>query len=159
MRPDAFWQRIQGVQGIHRRLYESGRGWIIGWLILLLENTGRKTGRRYATPLQYERMDGAYFVGAGRGPKADWYRNILADPRVHVRVSRLEFDCTAEPVTDPARIADFLAYRLKRTPLMVGLMMKLHHLPLRPSRLQLEELARTLAVVRLCPPGRVHGAD
>lgn len=139
------------MQRVHQRLYASGMGWLIGWMILLLEHTGRKSGKLYATPLQYEQMDGDYYVGAGRGPKADWYRNILADPRAHVRVGRLRFDCCAEPVTEPGRIADFLVYRLNHHPLMVGLMMKLHHLPMRPSRVQLEELARSLAVVRLRP--------
>jgi deazaflavin-dependent oxidoreductase (nitroreductase family) len=159
MLPESFWQRIKTVQRIHRRLYDSGRGWIIGWLILLLEHTGRKSGQRYQTPLQYELMDGAYYVGAGRGPKADWYRNILADPHVRVRVSRLAFDCEAEPVTDPSNVADFLAYRLKRRPLMVGLIMRLHHLPMRPSRSQLEALARSLAVVKLCPPSNAFGTS
>jgi len=153
MIPDSFWQRMKNVQRIHQRLYASGRGWIIGWLILLLTHTGRKTGRRYDTPLQYERIDGAYCVGAGRGQKADWFRNVVAHPDVHVRVGRREFECTAEAVTDPERVADFLAYRLKRHPLMIGLMMKFAHgLPMRPNRAQLLGLSRTTALVILRPP-------
>ncbi len=132
--------------------YRRGQGARLGEMVLVLTTTGRKSGLPRKTPLQYEDIDGVITIGSARGAQADWYRNILADPRVHVRVSRLAFDCSAEPVTDPARIADFLAYRLKRKPLLIGLIMRLHHLPLRPSRLQLEELARTLAVVRLCPP-------
>jgi deazaflavin-dependent oxidoreductase (nitroreductase family) len=157
---DDFWIKIRPVQRIHQRLYASGGGWIIGWLIQLLEHTGRKSARRYMTPLQYEKIDGVYYVSAGRGYKADWYRNIMADPHVHVQVSRCAFDCVAEPVIDPTRIADFLAYRLKRRPLMMGLiMMKMHRLPMRPSRTQLEELAKTLAVVTLAPPRSGNVAD
>ncbi len=152
MLPDSFWQRMKTVQTIHKRLYNSGKGWIVGKFILLLTHTGRKTGTRYNTPLQYEKIDGAYCVGAGRGPKADWFRNIQADPHVHVRVDRDEFDCFAEPVTDPERVADFLEYRLKRHPLMIGLMMKFaHHLPMRPSRAQLLEMGKFTPLVILRP--------
>ena len=80
MIPDSFWNRMKNVQNIHRRLYASGKGWIVGKFILLLTHTGRKSGTRYVTLLQYEKVDGAYCVGAGRGPKADWFRNLLADP-------------------------------------------------------------------------------
>jgi deazaflavin-dependent oxidoreductase (nitroreductase family) len=152
MIPDSFWKRMKNVQRIHQRLYASGKGWIIGKFILLLTHTGRKSGTRYVTPLQYEKIDGAYCVGAGRGLKADWFRNILADPHTHVQVGRCEFDCVAEPITDPERAADFLEYRLKHHPLMIGLIMKVaHKLPLRPSRAQLLELGRFTPLVILHP--------
>jgi len=150
---DSFWKRMKNIQRIHQRLYASGKGWIVGGFILLLTHTGRKSGTRYVTPLQYEKIDSAYCVGAGRGPQADWFRNILADPHVHVQVDRCEFDCVAEPVIESERVADFLEYRLKRHPLMIGLMMKFaHHLPMRPSRAQLLELSRSTPLVILRPP-------
>jgi deazaflavin-dependent oxidoreductase (nitroreductase family) len=141
------------IQRIHQHLYDSGKGWIVGRFILLLTHTGRRSGNRYGTPLQYEKIDGAYCVGVGRGPKADWFRNILADPHVHVQVNRCEFDCMAEPVTDPERVADFLEYRLKRHPLMIGMIMKIaHKLPMRPSRAQFLELGKSTPLVILHPP-------
>jgi len=73
---------------------------IVGRFILLLMHTGWKTGIHYVTPLQYEKIDGAFCVGAGRVPRADWFRNILVNPLVHVQVSHFEFDCQAEPITD-----------------------------------------------------------
>jgi deazaflavin-dependent oxidoreductase (nitroreductase family) len=151
MIPDEFWTKIKKVQRIHQQLYASGKGWIIGWLILLLTHTGRKSGKRYVTPLQYEEIDGAYYIGAARGQKADWFRNVKANPNVEVAVGRKVFHALAELVTDPARVADFLEYRLKRHPLMIGLMMKLHKLPMRPSREQFLELSQTTALVILHP--------
>ena len=143
---------MKNVQRIHQRLYASGRGWIIGKFILLLTHTGRKSGTRYVTPLQYEKIKGAYSVGAGRGRKADWFRNIQADPHVHVQVGRILFDCVAEPVTNPDRVADFLEYRLNRHPLMIGLILKFaHHLPMRPIRAQFLELSHSTALVVLRP--------
>lgn len=150
MMPDTFWAKMKNVQTMHKQLYDSGRGWVIGKFILLLTHTGRRSGNRYTTPLQYEKIDGAYYVGAGRGQKADWFRNILVNPHAHVQVGRNEFDCIAEPVTDPDRVADFLEYRLKHHPIMIGLIMKFaHHLPFRPDHLQLLELGKAAAVVIL----------
>ena len=157
--PDEFWERIKPVKRLHLRLYATGYGWVIGRFILLLTHTGRKTGQSYVTPLQYERIDGAYYVGAGRGRRADWFRNALAQPRVHVQVGREAFDCLAEPVIEPERVADFLACRLERHPLMIGLIMKVaHHLPLRPSRTQLLELGLSTALMILRPPRRPASA-
>ena len=153
MIPDSFWKRLKNIQRIHLRLYATGRSWIIGKFILVLAHTGRKSGIRYLTPIQYEKIDEAYYVGAGRGPKADWFRNILADPHVHVQVARFAFDCLAEPVTDPDRVADFLEYRCKRHPLMIGLIMKFaHKLPMHPSRAQFLELSKSTPLVILRPP-------
>ncbi len=151
MIPDEFWTRIKTVQRIHQRLYDSGKGWIVGWLILLLRHTGRKSGRQYATPLQYEKIGDTYCIGAARGSRADWFRNVQANPQVVVSVGRKTFRALAEPVTDPERVADFLAFRLKHHPLMIGLMMKMHHLPMRPGRAQLLELGKTTALVILHP--------
>ncbi len=78
---------------------------------------------------------------------------------MHVRVGRVEFDCEAETVTDPERVADFLEYRLKRHPLMVGLIMKFaHRLPLRPSREQLLELGKSTPLAILRPPQEKVGS-
>jgi deazaflavin-dependent oxidoreductase (nitroreductase family) len=145
---DEFWQRIKSVQRVHRVLYDSGLGWLVGWLILLLRHTGRRSGRRYATPMQYERIGSDYYVGSARGCQADWFRNVRANPQVEIAVGRKVFRALAETVTDPGQVADFLALRLKRHPLMIGLMMKLAHgLPMRPGREQLLELGRSTALV------------
>ena len=151
MIPDKFWAKIKNVQRIHQRLYDSGKGWLVGWLILLLRHTGRKSGKSYATPMQYEKIGDAYYVGSARGQQADWFRNVQANPQVEVSVGRRTFKALAEAVTDSERIADFLAYRLKRHPLMIGLMMKLHRLPMRPSQAQLLELGKTTALVIFRP--------
>ena len=132
-------------------LYGHGFAPLLGRLILLLTTTGRKTGLPRLTPLQYELVDGQYTIGSARGTKADWFRNILADPHVRVRVKSREFAAIAEPVTDPARIAEFLELRLLRHPRMVGMILKSEGLPAKPSHLQLEQYARGLAMVILHP--------
>lgn len=134
-----------------RLLYAIGLGPLIGKVVLLLITIGRKTGKRRITALQYEEIDGVYYLGSARGVKADWFRNIVANPRVEVRVKNCYFAGHAEPVTDPTGIVNFLETRLQRHPRMVGAMMKMHHLPNRPTRAQLEQLAAQLAVIAIRP--------
>ena len=146
------WTKMKNIQKIHRVLYAIGLGPLVGRIILLLTTTGRKSGKKRVTPLQYEKIGDDYFVGAARGLKADWLRNIQSNPQVEVRVGARQFEGQAEVVTDPCRFADFLEVRLARHPRMIGLMMeKVHHLPRRPARAQLEEMAKTEALVIVHP--------
>ncbi len=146
------WSKIKNVQKIHRFLYAIGLGPVIGRIVLLLTTTGRKSGQPRITPLQYEQIDGAYYLGAARGLKADWVRNLQANPNVELRVGAKRVSGLAEVVTDPQRMADFLEVRLQRHPLMIGLIMqKAHGLPKHPSRAQLEKLAENEAVVIVRP--------
>jgi len=142
------WRKIRPARKIHCFLYSVGLGPIIGGIILLLTTTGRKSGQKRVTPLQYEEIDGKFFLGSARGIHADWYKNIAANPRVELRVKNVRFPGTAELVTNPSRIADFLEIRLSRHPFMIGLLMqKMHGLPKKPSREQLEKLASSEAMI------------
>lgn len=132
-------------------LYKLGFGRIYGRLVLLLTTTGRKSGKPHVTPLQYEEIDGAFYIGAARGQQADWFRNIVANPHNVVQVKSRRFRGVAEPITDPVRIADFLALRLQRHPRMVGAILQIAGLPSKPSRAQLEEYASNRAMVVIRP--------
>jgi deazaflavin-dependent oxidoreductase (nitroreductase family) len=130
-----------------RIAYALGLGPIYGRLVLLLTTIGRKSGLPRVTPLQYEEVDGVIYVAAARGQKADWFRNIVANPHVEVRVRNKHFHGLAEPITDPARIADFLELRLERHPRMIGAMFRAQGLPTQPNRTQLEQYAANRAMV------------
>ncbi len=146
------WSKVKNVQKIHRVLYAIGLGPLIGKIILLLTTTGRKSGKKRVTPLQFEKIGEDYYLGAARGLKADWVRNIQANPQVEIRVGAKSFHGVAEVVTDAGRFADFLEVRLARHPRMVGFIMeKAHHLPRRPTREQLMELAKDEAMVIVRP--------
>jgi len=149
---DFNWQRMKYIQKLHRVLYAIGLGPLIGRIILLLTTTGRKSGLKRVTPLQYEEIDGKYYLGSARGLNADWVRNIQANPQVNIRVKSDSFQGHAEIVTDPSRFADFIEVRLERHPLMIGLIMqKVHGLPKEPSREQLEKLAEKEVFVIVTP--------
>ncbi len=51
---------------------------------LVLCHTGRKSGVRRRTPLNYARVGGTIYVTAGFGAVSDWYRNLLASPQVEI---------------------------------------------------------------------------
>ncbi len=134
-----------------RLAYALGLGSLIGRAILLLTTTGRKTGLRRVTPLQYEEIDGLIHIGSARGTEADWYRNIEVNPRVEVKVKNKHFRGHAEPVADPGRVADFLEHRLRNRPRFVGALMKTEGLPPDPTREQLETYAAKRAMVVIHP--------
>jgi deazaflavin-dependent oxidoreductase (nitroreductase family) len=132
-------------------LYRLGLGPLVGRLILLLTTTGRKSGLPRLTALQYEEVDGEFYLGSSRGAKADWYRNIQANPRVQVQVKGRRLEGSAEPVSDPVRVADFIALRLQRHPRLIGMILKSEGLPEKPSRAELEEYARSITLVIVRP--------
>jgi len=127
-----------------------GLGRLYGRFVLLLITTGRRSGLPRVTPLQYEEIDGKFYVASARGDRADWFRNIQANPKVQVKVSSRRLQAYAETVTEPARIADFLEIRLKRHPRMIATLMRSAGLPSRPDREQLEAYAanRAMAILR-----------
>ncbi len=136
-------------------LYTLGLGRLVGRLVLLLTTRGRKTGLPRVTPLQYEEIDGAFYLGSSRGQQADWFRNIVADPHVEIRVKSRRFRGVAETIIDPLRIADFLELRLKRHPKMIGMIFKSDGLPAQPGRAQLEAYAAKLAMVVVRPEAEI----
>ena len=51
---------------------------------LVLVHTGRKSGLRRTTPVNYAEIDGEIYVTAGFGSVTDWYRNLTANPDLEV---------------------------------------------------------------------------
>ena len=56
----------------------------VGGRIMVIRHRGRKSGKEYLTPVNYAIVDGEIYCLAGFGPTCDWYRNIMADPRVQL---------------------------------------------------------------------------
>lgn len=71
-------------------VYRAGFGFVFGRRLLMLEHLGRKSGRsRYVVLEVVDRpAPREYVVVAGFGPRAQWYRNVLAEPRVRVSTGR-----------------------------------------------------------------------
>jgi len=68
-------------------LYRARLGFLMGGRFLMLEHTGRKSGRRRYTVLEvvrHDRQAGTYVVASGWGERADWFRNVIKAPEVTV---------------------------------------------------------------------------
>lgn len=74
----------------------------LGGAMVLVRIRGRKSGLIRETPLNYIVADGAIWVVAGFGPRTEWYRNLLADPRVEAVLPGRILTGTVTEVRAPA---------------------------------------------------------
>jgi deazaflavin-dependent oxidoreductase (nitroreductase family) len=76
-----------------------------------LTTTGRTTGNPHEIEIWFG-VDGAtVYLISGNGPTADWYRNLIADPIVTIRIDGSARRGRARVVTDPAereRVGDLM---------------------------------------------------
>ena len=73
---------------------------------LLLATTGRSTGQARTVPLIYSKTEGGFVVIASRGgtpQHPEWYRNLVADPNVSIRVATNVYDATARTASPDER--------------------------------------------------------
>jgi len=147
--PGVIWRAMRRLNRLVAAKY--GPGFRAYGFVLLLTTSGRKSGLPRTTPLQYENLNGTYYIGSARGLQADWVRNILDNPQVEIQVQGNRFTGMAEVVSDPKRVADFFQLRLERHPLFVGLLMRLEGLPLSYHRPDLERFAAQKAMVVVRP--------
>ena len=121
---------------------------LTGWQ-LLLATTGRKSGLLRSTPLGYLVADGAAWVMAGYGSSTLWYRNLLADPRVEVRLpARAPFAAEATETLDPVVRAQIIP-RLVRSMALPGAMIGC--LPWSAPDERILDLTAWVPLVRLSP--------
>jgi deazaflavin-dependent oxidoreductase (nitroreductase family) len=92
-------------------LYRLKLGWLFGRRLLLLNHTGRVSGKPRQTVLEVAERDGdSYVVASGWGPNAAWYRNVRYTPHVTIQVGTRTIPATAVPL-EPAEGAEvFVRY-------------------------------------------------
>lgn len=81
-------------------LYRARLGILAGPRFIMLEHTGRKSGARRFVVLEVvgRRPPDTYLVVSGFGERAQWFRNIRANPRVRV------YALSRAPASGTARI-------------------------------------------------------
>jgi deazaflavin-dependent oxidoreductase (nitroreductase family) len=82
-------------------LYRIGLGGALGDRLLVLTTTGRRTGRPRTVGLNYARDGRTLYLISGYG-RTDWFRNVLAHPRVRVQVGTDAWPGEARLVVDPS---------------------------------------------------------
>lgn len=68
----------------------------VGGRIMVITHTGRKSGTKYQTPVNYTIFDSDVYCTTM--PGADWCRNIIANPQVAVWLPDGRWDGTAEEI-------------------------------------------------------------
>ena len=88
-------------------MWRLGLGnWVNAWpkvigRIMVITHTGRKTGLKRQTPVNYALVDGQIYCTAGFGSASDWYRNIQSKPEVEVWLPDGWWTGIAEEFNDP----------------------------------------------------------
>jgi deazaflavin-dependent oxidoreductase (nitroreductase family) len=110
-RPTGLFKRI-----LHAPvwLFRTRLGFLLGKRIVMLEHTGRRSGKLRQTPLEVVRRDGdAYTLCSGTGPNADWYRNISAKPATGLWVGSKRYAVDQRFLDDSEAATTFAAYEAK----------------------------------------------
>jgi deazaflavin-dependent oxidoreductase (nitroreductase family) len=78
--------RTRALMRVPIWIYRAGAGALLGSRLLMLEHIGRSSGipRNVVLEVIGHPSPKVYFVASGFGGKAQWFRNIQAEPRVRV---------------------------------------------------------------------------
>ena len=79
-------------------------GWerLVGAQWMLITTKGRKTGKLRHTMvdvMDYDKASDTYYIEAAYGARADWYKNIQANPIFEAKVGRRKFKARAGALT------------------------------------------------------------
>jgi len=99
--PGPIWRRLLRFPVL---LYRLRLGFLVSRSVLLLTTTGRKTGKPRVAAVGYiqDRAAGRLYLTAGWKGESHWFRNVIAHPRVRVRLGRHRFEGIATPASEDA---------------------------------------------------------
>ena len=81
-------------------LWRLGLGSLIGQMMVLITQTGRKSGLPRRTITEMHKINGRKYAPVAFGRRAQWYRNIEADPLVTIQTADGPESARAVRVTD-----------------------------------------------------------
>ena len=94
-------------------LYRAHLGWLLGGRFHMLTHIGRKSGNLRQAVLEVVHHDtktDVYFIAAGWRGKADWFKNIQANPVVQIMAGARTFQATAVVMQLAEASATFFTY-------------------------------------------------
>ncbi|CAJ1504652.1 nitroreductase family deazaflavin-dependent oxidoreductase [[Mycobacterium] holstebronense] len=99
-------------------LYRARLGALFGQRLLMLEHVGRKTGVRRRVVLEVidHAAGDSYVVASGFGRRAQWFRNIRANPRVRVYAGSSAAVPATARVLEQAEADRVLGHYIERHP-------------------------------------------
>ena len=75
----------------------------------VIETTGRRSGKHYATTVVTDRTADGFIVGLPYGTQVDWLRNVLAAGRATIRYGGQTYDVVGSQVIDAASATPLLS--------------------------------------------------
>lgn len=78
------------------------------WYASLLQHTGRRSGKRYATPVVADRIDGHVLVPLPYGTDVDWLRNVLTAGEASLTSAGRTYELSAPEIIDAAEALPLL---------------------------------------------------
>ncbi len=112
------------------RLTRPFAAWLPGFAVV--GHTGRRSRRRYRTPVNLFRSGDAYVIALSYGPESDWVRNVIAaggcdvesrgrtihleDPRIVTDPTVTLVPAAIRPILKTVRVTDFLVLKESRRP-------------------------------------------
>lgn len=156
-----YWQVMEpkGLELLRRVFHQMNRGMVLLWRLglggfadvwpqgfgrlLVIEHTGRRSGSRYRTPLNYTIVGDDLYCVAAFGERSDWYRNLLATPDTAVWLPDGRWEASVADVSDDPKRVDLM----RRVLIDSGF--AAHLFGLHPHHIGDEDLAEATATCRL----------
>ncbi len=104
--------------------WRLGLGPILGRYIMIITHTGRKSGTPRQTAVEYHTINGIKYIPCAFGIKAQWYRNILANPHVSIQTADGLERMVAVHVSDDNELITVIETILSRYPAMMNWYLK-----------------------------------
>lgn len=121
-----------------------------GGYIMVITQTGRKSGQVRRTPVNYAIIDGDIYCTSGFGRRSDWYHNILAYPQVEVWLPDGWWAGYAEDISETENRIDLMRA------VLIGSGFAAYLAGINPHRLSNEELGAATKTYRLIRIQRKH---
>ncbi|MBZ0302063.1 MAG: nitroreductase family deazaflavin-dependent oxidoreductase [Anaerolineae bacterium] len=158
-------ERLPYPKGLSRYLirlpiwvYQSGLGRLMsGMRLMVLTTWGRQSGLPRHTAIEYRTHGSKIYVVSAWGRRPNWYRNLIAQPVVRVRLGRQTFSARAQVVEDAGEALRVLYLFRKRAPFIYDPILTYLSDHQSVNSRTLPDVSHKFTIVRLDPSSEVVG--
>lgn len=151
-RPGQLQKFFFKVPVILHKIGLSGWERLIGAQWMLITHIGRKSGKRYDSMvdvMDYDKASDTYYIEAAYGARADWYKNIQANPVFEAKVRRRKFKARAGALTTEGA-SEMLVQFYRNKPAYTRSVMAMAGMKFRDEG-ELRELGKNLTLLAIKP--------
>ncbi len=145
--PDKQWEKM--LYKFPIIAWRLGLGPILGRYIMIITHIGRKTGIPRRTAVEFHIMNGIKYIPCAFGVKSQWYRNIMANPRVTIQTSEGTEQMTAVRINQDEELISVIEMILDRNPSLMN--WYLDSIGIKPTRSEILTHKEELVFLRFDP--------